>query len=64
MYKFHNFSITQILREIYFGDSGSAKSAIITHLETLNFDYYEFLQFLEAEIYPIQGLKKGKSGSF
>ena len=40
--KFHNFSITQILREINFGDSRSAKSAI-----------YEFLHFLEAEIYQI-----------
>ena len=51
--KFHNFSITQILREINFGDSRSAKSAILTHLETLNFDLYEFLHFLKAETYQI-----------
>ena len=30
------FPITQILREIDFGDSRSAKSAILTHLEALN----------------------------
>ena len=40
MWKFQDFSITQVLREINFGDSGSAKSAILTHLEALNFDFY------------------------
>ena len=34
--KFHDFSIAQILREINFGDSTSAKYAILTHLEVLN----------------------------
>ena len=28
VWKFHNFSITQILREIYLRDSGSAKTAV------------------------------------
>ena len=41
--------ITQILREINFGDFGSAKFAIFTHSEALNFDFYEFLHFLKAE---------------
>ena len=50
VWKFHNISILQILREINFKDSWSAKSAILTHLEALNFDFYAFLQFLEAEI--------------
>ena len=36
---FHNFSITQILREINFDDCRSAKSAISTHLEALTFDF-------------------------
>ena len=40
--KFHNFSIPQILREINFGDFRGAKSAILSHLEDLNFDNYEF----------------------
>ena len=34
VWKFHDFSITQILREINFGDSPSAKSAILIHLES------------------------------
>ena len=36
VWKFHDFSITQILREINFGDCRSAKSAILTYL---NFDF-------------------------
>ena len=51
MWLFHEFSITQILREINFGDSRSAKSAVVTHLEVLNFAFYENLHFLKAEIY-------------
>ena len=42
-----------IFREINFVDSRSTKSAIFTHLEALNFDFYGFLQFLKAEIYQI-----------
>ena len=45
VWKFHDFSITQILREIKFGDSRSAKYAISTHLETLNFGFYGLLHF-------------------
>jgi len=48
--KISSFSINQILREINFWNSRSAKSAILTHLEALNFDFYEFLHFLKAEI--------------
>ena len=51
--KFHEFSITQILREINFRESGSAKSAVLTNLEALNFEFYEFLHFLNAKIYQI-----------
>ena len=39
-----DFSISQILREINFGDSKTAKSAILTLLEALNFDFYEFFE--------------------
>ena len=53
VWKFRDFSNIQILREINFGDSKSAKSAILTHLEDLNFDFYEFFHFLRAEIYQI-----------
>ena len=44
-WKFHDFSVTQILHEINFGHSKSAKSAILKHLEALNFDFYGFLHF-------------------
>ena len=69
-WKFHNFSITQILREISLGVSRNAKSAILTYLEALNlyfFFLYEFLLFLRDEIYKInkiQSLKCGKNGNF
>ena len=53
MWKFHNFSITQILREIDFGDARSAKYAIVTRSMALNFDFCEFLHFLKAQIYQI-----------
>ena len=54
MWKIYDFSITQILREINFWDSRSAKSAILTHIEALNFDFYEFLHSLETEMYQIE----------
>ena len=68
VWKFYEFPITQILCEINFGDSKSAKSAIATHvLEALNFDFYEFLQFLEVEIdqmNKIQNRKNSKNSIF
>jgi len=57
VWKFQDFSITQILREINFGESGSAKSAILTHLDALNLDYYEFLHFWKAEIDQINNIQ-------
>ena len=45
VWKFHDFSTTQILLEINFGDSRSAKSAIITHLKALDFDFYDLCTF-------------------
>ena len=62
MWKFHDFSITQILREISFGDCRSAKSAILTQLEVLNFAFYEILHFLKAEIYRINKIQIPKIG--
>ena len=62
MWKFHDFSIIQILREIKIGDSRNAKSAIFTHLEPLSFDFffflYAFLHFLKAEIYQINKIER------
>ena len=67
VWKFQDFCIIQILREINFGDSWSAKSANLPHLEALTFDFYEFLHFLKAAIYQINNIHSpwnGKNGSF
>ena len=45
VWKFHDFSISQILHEINLRHSKSAKAAILTHLEALNIDFHEFLYF-------------------
>ena len=52
VWKFHNFSVTQILCEINFWDYRMAKSTILSHLENemLNFEFYEFFHILKAEI--------------
>ena len=39
VWQFQNFSVTQILCEINFGDYRRMKSAILTYLGTLNFDF-------------------------
>ena len=52
--------IAKMLREINFEDSWSAKSTILTHLEPLNFDFYEFLHFLKAEIHHINKISSPK----
>ena len=51
MWKFQDL-LNNILREINFGSSRSAKSAILTHLEALNFGFCEFLHFLKAKNLP------------
>ena len=43
VWKFQDFTITQILREINFQDFRSAKSAILTHSEVLMFYFCAFL---------------------
>ena len=48
VWKFHNFPITDSLREIKFADCRSAKSDILTHLEVLNFESYDFFLLLEG----------------
>ena len=44
-WKFQDYSITQILCEINFGDCRFTKSAILTLLEALNLDFCEVLNF-------------------
>ena len=51
MWRFHDFSIKQNLREINLRHSKSAKSAMLTHLEDLNLDFfYELLHSLKIEV--------------
>ena len=58
-----DFSNTdQILCEINFEDCRSAKSAILAHLEALNFDFDEFLHFLKAKIYQINKIQSPQNG--
>ena len=67
MWKFENFPVAQILREIKVGKSRVSKCAILTHLEALNFDFYEFLHILKAEIdqkVKIQSLQNCKKKQF
>ena len=45
VWKLHNFSITQILREIKIGKSRVLKSAILTHWKALNFDFTKSAKF-------------------
>ena len=58
VWKFHDFFIIQIFREITFGDYRSAKSDNLTHLEALNFDFMQFTyHFLKAEIDQINKIR-------
>ena len=57
VWKIMKFSVTQILREIKVGEFRVSDTAILTHLEALNFDFYTFLPLLRAkndQIYKIQ----------
>ena len=54
MWKFHRFSITQILREINFGDSRSAKSAVFVILESEFSSFGQFKHSKSAKIHKSQ----------
>ena len=66
VWKFHEFSINQILREINFGNSRSAKSAVFAIFEALNFvTFGEFQPSKRANFHEIENLqsicvKKGR----
>ena len=57
MRKINDFFVTQIFRESSFWYSRSAKSAILTQLEELNFDFHECLHFLKAKINQINTIQ-------
>ena len=42
---------------VKFGDFRSAKTAILIHFQALNFDIYEFLHFLKAQVYQIHKIQ-------
>ena len=48
MWKFHDFSNIQILREIYFVDIRSVNSAILTHVKWLDFDFLWIFTLFEG----------------
>ena len=52
MWKFQDFSVAQIFREINFKDFSNPKTDISTHLEDLSLYFYEFSHFWQAEIHP------------
>ena len=64
-----NFMIflSLIIGEINFWGSKSANSAIFTHWDVLNFDFYQFLHILKSvicQIDKVQRPKYSKNGSF
>ena len=50
MWKFQDFSATQILREINFGHSEAPKTAILTFWVALNFEFLGFFDIFKCEI--------------
>ena len=64
VWKFRDCSISQILREFNFGDSRTAKSAILTLLKALNFDFYDFFYKLLAEIKHMNKIQSPKMANF
>ena len=64
VWKFYDFSIIHILREINFGESRSEKSTIVSHLVALNFDFLHFLEAKIDQIHTFQSPKHGKNCIF
>ena len=69
VWKFHDYSIDQILREINFGDSRSAKTFFLDTFKDCTFlfsNFHELLHFLKDETHQnnkIQGPKISNNGS-
>ena len=60
MWKLQNFSVTQILREINFGDSTSAKSATLKNLDALDYEFWHLLKAKIHQINKIQSPRRAK----
>ena len=59
VWKFQDFSITQILREINFEESGSAKNAVFAILGAVN-----FVHLVNISLLKVQNFMKIKIQSF
>ena len=58
LWKFHDFAITQILREINFGNCRSVNSAISTHLEAMNFCTFQTPNMAKMVVLELQDSPK------
>ena len=54
------FTSLRFYVKLVFGDSRRAKSAILTHLQALKFDFREFLHFLKAKMADLERLGSPK----
>ena len=52
MWKYQDFSATQILREINFGHFEATKTAILTIWVVLNFEFLGIFDIVKREIFP------------
>ena len=50
MWKFNDITATQILCEINYGDLEPPKTAILTILSVLNFEFLEIVDILKCEV--------------
>ena len=57
MWKFQDFAVTHILREIKVDETGGLKSAILTNLKVLKFELNINFHFLKAETNQINKIQ-------
>ena len=60
MGKFQDFSATQILREINFDYFGAPKTAVLTIVAVVNFEFLEFIDTFYREIPKTQNSSSPK----
>ena len=64
VWKFQDFSTSQILREISFREFRRSKTAILTFLETLKFDVWWILAFFPGPENQFQSKSKFRATKF
>ena len=60
MWKFQDFSLTQISREINFGDFEAPKTAILTIWAALNFEFLGIFDIFKREFFQKSKFKASK----